>query len=321
MTGRRWFTRAVLAAAVMAVMAAAGYLFLVLPGSGGGERVDFSQVAAPDAAGSRPRLRVAVAAMISPQRTWRSYGRLLRLIGGRLGREVEFVQRRTYAEVNELLAAGGVDVAFVCSGPYVDGHDSFGLRLVAVPVVDGGTVYHSCVIVRRNSPFRSLADLRGRRFAYTDPRSNSGYLLPRYLLLRQGEDPDRFFGDTFFTHSHDKSIEAVAEGQADGAAVDSLVYEWFKNTAPRFTGQTRIIARSPACGIPPIVARPDLPPELYRRIRALFLSLHRDREAAALMARLGIERFVPGDDAMYDSVREIKRALAGKSATAAGRAE
>jgi phosphonate transport system substrate-binding protein len=188
-----------------------------------------------------------------------------------------------------------------------------------VPVVDGGRVYRSYVIVNAAGPYRSLADLRGRRFAYTDPQSNSGFLAPRYMLARMGEDPERFFSDTFFTHSHDKSIEAVARGQADGAAVDSLIWDWLDRTDPRYTRRTRIVARSRPYGIPPVVVRPGLDPGLAERLRTALLSLHRDSEAAVLLGNLGIERFAAADDSMYATVREMKAWLRRHAGAGAAR--
>lgn len=254
-------------------------------------------------------LRVAVAAMISPKETENSYFDLLRLIGQRLGREVQFVQRKTYAEVNELLARREIDMAFVCSGPYVEGHERFGMELVAVPVVHGATVYHSYFLVGRESTIQDLEGLGGKRFAFTDPGSNTGYLVPRYVLRRRGESPESFFSETIFTHSHDNSIKAVADGLVDGAAVDSLIWEFMNATSPVDTSRTRIIDKSPPYGIPPVVVHPGLDPDLKQRLRELFLHLHEDPDARLLLAHLQIERFVAGDDAMYDSVRQMQREL------------
>jgi len=257
-------------------------------------------------------LRVAVAAMISPKETESSYFELLRLVGKQLGRPVQLVQRKTYAEVNDLLEHREIDLALVCSGPYVEGHEKFGMELVAVPQVHGGTVYYSYFIVGRDSPIRDLQGLRGKRFAFVDPDSNSGYIVPRYALSRQGETPEHFFGETFFTHSHDNSIKAVANGLADGASVDSLIYEYINTVNPVDTSRTRIIYKSPPYGIPPVVVHPALDPELKQRLREVFLHLHENPEARPLLAKLQIDRFVTGNDAMYASVREMEEALKAK---------
>jgi len=257
-----------------------------------------------------PVLRIAVAAMISPKPTRRFYNNILTMIGDKLGRRSVFLQRRTYAEVNLLLEAKEVDVAFVCSCPYVIGHTEFGMELLVVPVVHGKKVYCSYIIVSKNSPIKTFEDLRGKKFAFTDPHSNTGKLVPTYMLSMRGETAKSFFGETFYSCSHDNSIQAVAEGLSDGAAVDSLIWEFMEATDPIYTGHTRIIEKSPPYGIPPVVVHPDLNPELKQRLKEVFIFLHEDKEAARLLRFLQIDRFEEGDDTTYDSVRKMQEWLA-----------
>lgn len=254
-------------------------------------------------------LRVAIGAMISPEITRVYYQDLLELIAAKTGRRAVFSQRRTYAEINELVKAHEVDVALVCSGPYASGHAEFGMELLAAPVAHGQQVYHSYFIVPSNSPAKALADLRGKRFAFTDPHSNTGYLVPNYVLARQNETPATFFSETFFTNSHDNSIRAVAEGLTDGAAVDSLIWEFMNNVDPIITRKTKIITKSPPFGIPPVVVHPDLDPDLKRQLKAAFLSIDGDLKATPLLRQIQIERFAEAEDGMYDSVREMQQWL------------
>ncbi len=156
---------------------------------------------------------------------------------------------------------------------------------------------------------RSFDELKGKIFAFTDPQSNTGCLVPKFMLLQMGETPQSFFGDYYYTHGHDNSIRAVAEGMADGAAVDSLVWEYLKESDPVWTSQTRIIERSPPYGIPPIVVHPDLDPELKDRLRQILLSLHRDVRVQTALSTLRIDRFEEADDSEYESVREMFRLL------------
>jgi phosphonate transport system substrate-binding protein len=88
------------------------------------------------------------------------------------------IQRGTYAEINELIRTGGADVAFVCGGAHVDGQHEFGMKLLVAPQMRGETMYFSYIIVPRDSNAQSLTNLRGKRFAFSDPLSNSGYLAP-----------------------------------------------------------------------------------------------------------------------------------------------
>lgn len=257
----------------------------------------------------RPVLRVAIGALISPDSTRELYYDLVSLIGDRVGRRTVFSQRRTYAEVNHLLAAKKADLAFVCSGPYVRGHDEFGLELLVVPVVAGKTTYHSYIIVPRSSATQTFAQLKGKKFAFTDQHSNSGHLVPSHLLAGMNQSPASFFGETFFTNGHDNSVRAVARGITDGAAVDSLIWDYMNATTPRVTARIRIIWTSPAYGIPPVVVAPGLPAKLKQKLAQVFLNLHEQRRAKPMLRRLKIDRFQKGDPSRYESLRKMLREI------------
>jgi phosphonate transport system substrate-binding protein len=190
-------------------------------------------------------LRVAVAAVISPKGTVQSYSPLLLYLEKKLNRPVVLVQRKTYLEVNDLIERGEVDVAFVCTSAYIEGHDTFGMELLAAPQVNGKVVYNSVLIVPSSSTARNMMDLRGKVFAFTDPISLSGRVYPTYLVHQLGYSPDEFFARVFFTYSHDEAIRAVASGVADGAAVDSLVFEFALARDPTLAETLRVIHRSP----------------------------------------------------------------------------
>ena len=250
-------------------------------------------------------LRVAVAAVISPRGNVDSYTPLLTYLGQKLNRPVEMVQRRTYAEVNDLLADGQVDVAFVCTSAYVAGKQDFGMQLLAAPQVNGDTVYYSNLIVPANSPAGSMADLKGKAFAFTDPISFSGRVYPTSLVRDLDAKPEAFFSRTFFTYSHDNAIRAVADGLTDGAAVDSLVYDFAVERDPGLVAKVKVIHRSPPFGIPPVVVGPDVRPQLRAELHGLLLDLPATPEGPAILAALGFDRFVSIEDAAYDSVRQL----------------
>jgi phosphonate transport system substrate-binding protein len=300
--------------AVVVLGAVALGLWLCLFGRGQAPQVDFTKVSPErppaEAVREQPALRVAVAAMISPGITKQYYEDLLKLIGAKAGRRVEFIQRKSYAEVNDLIEKREVDLAFVCSGPYVQGHAKFGMEIIAVPVVDGGKVYYSYIIASKAGTINSFDDLKGRKFAFTDPDSNTGCLVPRFMLARRGTTPQAFFHENFFTHSHDNSVKAIAEGLADGAAVDSLIWEFMNATDPVFTSKTKIVEKSPPYGIPPVVVHPSLDPALKQNLKTLLLTLHTDPAARPLLQHLRIERFEEGNDELYQTVREMQEWLA-----------
>lgn len=257
------------------------------------------------------RLRIAIGGMITPKEGFAYYRQLLDYIGEKLDGHVDLVDRESYAEINSLIRLSEVDAAFVCGGPYVNGRKEFGMELLVAPQAYGDTVYYSYIIVAKDSPIDSLEELRGKSFAFTDPLSNTGKLVPTYMLARMNESPDAFFRRYIFTMSHDKSIKAVAQGVVDGAAVDSLIWEYANRTNPVFTSKTRVIKKSPPYGIPPVVVSPRLDRETKERLRQILLNAHGDEKGRTILKGMMMDRFVTIDDRAYDSIREMEAWVAG----------
>ncbi|HAJ34870.1 MAG TPA: phosphate/phosphite/phosphonate ABC transporter substrate-binding protein [Chloroflexi bacterium] len=253
-------------------------------------------------------LRIGIAAILSPQGTVTSYSKLADYLAEKLGRPVDLLQRRTYAELNDMVEASQVELAFICTNAYVVGNEQFGMELLLAPEINGESVYYSQLIVPTASAAQSMADLRGQVFAFTDPMSFTGRIYPVYLLQQMGETPERFFRRTFYTYSHDRAIEAVADGVADGAAVDSLVLDYALQRNPDLASRIRIVHTSEAFGIPPVVVPPTLPPRQKAQLRDLLLTMHTDAAGQAVLRELGIDRFVEIDNAAYDGVRAIVHA-------------
>lgn len=264
------------------------------------EPVDLKSKASP-----LPPLRIGMGAMITPKDGYVYYQRLQKYIEKKLGRPVLLVDRENYDEMNGLLETGSVDAAFVCAGPYVEGKRKFGMELLAMPVVKGKPVYYSYIIVHKNSTFKSLQDLKGKHFAFTDPKSNSGKLVPDYMLAKMNETPEHFFSKVEYTYGHDKSISAVAEKLVDGAAVDSLIWEYAAIKKPELTAQTRIIITSDPYGIPPVVVRPGIAPELKKQLAEILLHAANDPEGKKILAGMMIDSFIAGDDKNYDTIRAM----------------
>lgn len=256
------------------------------------------------------RLRFAVAAVLSPRATLENYEALALYIEERLGLPVEMVVGKSYAEINALVRSGEVSVALVCSGAYVAGESDFGMQILAIPKVNGATTYHSYLIVPSDSDARTWEGLRGATFAFTDPLSNSGRLVPLHVLDEMGETPDTFFRHVIFTYAHDKSVSAVADKLVEGASVDSLVYDLAVREDPTVASKTRVIWRSPPYGINPVVVHPNIDPLLRVQLESILLDMHEDPEGQRVLERIGIDSFVHSGAATYDTIRDMIAATA-----------
>lgn len=290
-------------------------LFLILSygcsGDTGYKAIDFSQTVKVDQPNrlpnKTPNLRVAVAAMISPKETIVFYRELLDYIGREMDRDITLIQRRTYGEINELFPKGEIDLAFICTGPYAVGREVFGFDALATPVIRGEPLYQSYLIVHKDSHFSSLSDLSDRVFAFTDPDSNTGALVPKFWLLQLNQTPGQFFSELNYTYSHDNSILAVAKGLVDGATVDGHLWEYYNRRNPFYTSMTRVIKKSRPFGSPPLVASETLPAHVKERIIKIVLTMHQKPEGRQILNELMIDRFVVPQETWYTPVREIYR--------------
>ena len=252
-------------------------------------------------------LRVAVAAMISPKETFVYYKELLDYIGAKAGYPVQLIQRKTYGEINELFLKRRIDLAFICTGPYATGKEKFGFEGLATPVVRGEPYYQSYLIVNRNGQFSTIQDLRDRIFAFTDPESNTGSLVPTYWLTEMGETPESFFKKVTYTYSHDNSILAVAKNLVDGATVDGHKWEYYNLKNSIHTSQTKVIKKSEQFGGPPLVVSTWLSEPIKTKLGSIVLSMHNDAEGKRILNKLMIDRFAALKEAWYEPVRSMKQ--------------
>jgi phosphonate transport system substrate-binding protein len=290
-----------------------GLALLAVACSDSAATIDFSEVEtqAPARATvpSGDTIRMAVAPVFSALPTFTLYQQLADHMGEKLGRPVELVQGKTYAEINDLVKSGDVALALVCTNPYLQGQQDFGMELLVAPLVQGEPYYYSLLIVRRDLDVSSLEELRGTTFAFTDPLSNTGRLAPLYQLAQRGETPESFFSRSIFTYSHDNSIRSVADGIVDAAAVDSLVYDYLPVTEPDMMARVKVIEKWGPFGINPFVVNPGLDPALKAQLRDVFLNMDKDSRGQELLAEFMIDRFIVPDDSIYNSVREMRSYL------------
>jgi phosphonate transport system substrate-binding protein len=251
------------------------------------------------------KLNLSVGAIITPEQGYVYYQQLIFYLAEQLSLEITVVDPGNYQKLNDMLETGKVDVAFICSGPYVQGHEQFGLQLLAAPVVNGEPAYYSNLIVPAESSVQTLADLRGKTFAFTDPYSNSGSLVPISKLGDLGSTPGEFFATFTYTYAHDRSIHAIADRLVDGAAVDSLIWDYLAAIEPELRERVRVVERYGPYGIPPVVAAPHVAPEMREKIRQVLLTMHETPRGREILQRMQVERFVHIDDSAYQSVRQM----------------
>lgn len=228
------------------------------------------------------------------------------------GFDVELVQRKTYQEIVSLLVSDNLDLAWICGYPFVAFRDR--LELVAVPQWRGRPLYSSYLVITNGRIVKSLSELRDDIHAFSDPDSNSGYLVTCAALMAMGQRPEQFFRRSIFTHGHRNVVRAVGSGLAMSGSVDGYVWEVLAETEPQLTARTRIIARSEPLGFPPIACnrRRAHAPELAA-VRQALLAMGDDPLGKPLLDMLRLDGFVPGEASLFDGIAEMARIV--RSAT------
>ena len=257
-------------------------------------------------ASSAEDINIGISGITTPAEGYAYYHDLLNYLQNKLNRPIKHAHESGYSKVNALLQNRKLDAAFVCSGPYVEGHDKFGLELLVVPQAFGSTSYHSYLIVPIDSTAQTLTDLQGKTFAFTDPKSNTGKLVITYVLAKKGTTPEKYFSKYIYTAAHDASIKAVAQGMVDGASVDSLIWEYLRKKNDKYASKTKVIWKSPPYANPPFVVRKDLDPAIKSRLKEIFLHAHKDPECKKILDKIMVDKFVEINNSAYDSIRQMK---------------
>jgi phosphonate transport system substrate-binding protein len=229
--------------------------------------------------------------MASPDSTLSNYSDFIKYLSEKTGIKILLKQRRKYSEINALLKTGEAQFALTCTGAFLNGKYEFGLELLSIPVIKGKTTYHSYIIVSKESKIKDFSQLQGKVFAFTDPLSLSGRLYPLYLLDTMGVIPEEFFKKTFYTSSHEKSIESVAYGFAP------------------VIKQVKIIKISPPYGIPPIVVSPIAPKSTKQLMLKTLIGMADDPEGKEILKRLQIDKFILPNPAIYFAAVQLRKAV------------
>ena len=249
----------------------------------------------------------AISPMASPVSTLSSYSDFIKYISDRTGKKIAIKQRRKYSEINSLLKEDKAQFALTCTGAFLSGQKEFGLELLVIPVVNGVTSYNSYIIVHRESKAENFEQLKGYVFAFTDPLSFSGRMYPMYVLYNMGVTPEEFFKRTFYTSGHEKSIQSVADGLAEAAAVDSLIFDDMKRMNDPAIKKVKIIMVSPPYGIPPIVIAPFVEKSTRELILNALLAMKNDPEGRKILKKIQVDEYILPDPVIYNNAAKVRK--------------
>lgn len=228
-------------------------------------------------------------------------GHLRSYLASRIGGPVELVSRRTYQEITALLVSGQIHGAWICGYPYVQYKED--LDLVATPVWHGKPLYQSYLIAASGRPVDDWTELKGDIHAFSDPDSNSGFLVTRALLAENRVRPDQFFSRNFFTYGHRNVIRAVASGLAQSGSVDGYVWEVMREIEPKLVGRTMIVRKSEWLGFPPVASPKSLAGDpRIAALREALVSMPGDPEGRKVLEMLRLDGFVVTSPELFDAI-------------------
>jgi phosphonate transport system substrate-binding protein len=253
-------------------------------------------------------LRVSAIPDEAPTELQRKFKPLGEYLQKETGLEVEFTPVSDYAAVVEGLAAKKIDLAWLGGFTYVQAKLRTGGE--AVPIVQRAEdeVFTSKFIVPSDSPVKSLAELKGKTFAFGAPSSTSGHLMPRFFLLKEGIDPDKDFTKVAFSGAHDATVAFVASGRADAGVLNASVMAKLIEKGDDNAKRVKVIATTPPYYDYNWTVRPGLDPALRQKIADAFLKLDpANPEHKALMELQRASKFVPTTAANYDGIERAAR--------------
>ncbi|MBI2372529.1 MAG: phosphate/phosphite/phosphonate ABC transporter substrate-binding protein [Deltaproteobacteria bacterium] len=253
-------------------------------------------------------------------RTERMFQPLVDYLEEQTGREIRLRVTEDYGALLDELASGAIDLAKIAPYGYVVAKKTLGVRIIASELTMGRPYYHGLIVVRSESDFRSIEDLRGHTFSYTDPNSASGFIYPRAYLVSRGQDPHAYFSRSYFAGSHDACIRGVASGSVDACATWDVALE--DETHSALFGvraeELRVVHKTEPIPNDAYVVRAEVDPAVGEAVKAALLRLSGDSEALGKVIdwKTRIDGFVEGDDSAYEVVRQkvalkdLKRRLA-----------
>ena len=217
--------------------------------------------------------------------------------------QVAYVNK--YSDLSRALRENPKAIGWTCSVPYVQDSEANGQQLIAVPLFDKKPTDHSLILTRSERSEKNLIDFKGSVLAYSDPRSNPGFLSPRYALHKQGIDINKHFRLLLKTGSHEGSITALLHNLADVAAVDEYSWQSYLKKHPEASKTLHEIERMGPFPFTPIVAGNEVDTKDANKLLSTLLNMNNNATGKALLAELYLDGFVEKKPAFYQPIKNM----------------
>ena len=213
----------------------------------------------------------------------------------------------SYAAVTEGMTSNNVDIGWVGPLDYVIAHQINGAEAVTKSVRNGLPSYKAFIIVNVKSNINSVADLKGKKFAFGDSLSTSSNLYPRYLMKKNGLDPDNDVRGTSIANQTQIAVN-VCQGSVDAGAIydDARKNKGADTSCPGIMDKTMVLATSDPIPGDPQMIRHDMNSGQKKKLKDAMIAMGTDPTIQpALKALYTIDSLVPAQDSDYDVIRDI----------------
>lgn len=226
---------------------------------------------------------------------------------GELDVTIKHFVATNYGAVVEALRNKSADMGFMGPLQYVMAHHYAGAEPLLGEVYKGNATYTSRIFVRKDSGIKTLADLKGKSIAFTDPISSSGYLYPMELFKSEGllkKDASEFFGRHYFSGGDEQAIRAVYNGFVDAAAIGQFAYSLLR---PAERNEVHFIGESKPLPSHCVVVRKGMDPTLREELRDALLALQDGPNKGLLKNLYGVDGYVKIDHDTFKDVEAVAR--------------
>ena len=234
---------------------------------------------------------------------------LMAYLSDSIAQKVVLYIAKDYGDLRSQMESDAVDIGTFSPFGYVDATRGGKIRLIAQCVINGTASYRGVIIAGNDTGLKSLADLRGKRFAFVDPKSASGYVYPRALLIEHGITPEKFFKQIIFAGGHDKVIADVLERRVDAGAVyeDALGIAKAKGLP---TEKLLTLASTEPIPHDAVAVRIGLDDAVAKKILAALVDLDKSDAGRRVIANSKPKQltgYMTAQDSLYDIVRRTAR--------------
>lgn len=228
------------------------------------------------------------------------FGDLMDYLSKELGVEVELQTANDYAAVITGMQYKHIDCAYFGPKSYVEAAKRADAEALAIEIGEDGAGYHGYIITKKGSGLKSIADIKGHTWAFTDPNSTSGTLVPSVLFYKQDIDPQKYFSKVIYSGSHEASIISVKNGKVDAASTNDL--DFARGLGKHWANEDfNIIWTSDLIPASPMACRSELPSSFKMAMKGALVS-YANKEG---LDKLKITGYAPTTDKLYDPIREL----------------